>query len=684
VICPDLNNSTPSGVLLRPLTDNPTVCTGQQLPIHLRVRSYKDPEPASKDELYPATTDCASEVFRPVFNVGLTTNEADAPSGLNLQLIAKQTLGLTNTPSELRSAFVKLPEGFSVNPDAADGQLSCSDEQAKFGTDEPSECPDTSKIGTVEVITPALKGPLIGSLYIGKPQPGNQYRLFMIFEGFGIHAKLAPNVVPDPQTGQLTVSLEDLPQVPFEEFNLHLFASDRGLIATPTRCTLYQTEAEFTPWNQLVSPQESRANISITSGPDRGECPGAVRPFHPRLAAGTSTPVAGAFSGFTLKLDRDDGDQYLGDLNFTMPPGLTGSLRGITYCPEAAILAAAQKTGTEERAVPSCPASSEIGTTNVAAGPGSHPFHAVGKMYLAGPFKGAPLSVVAVTPALAGPYDYGVVVVRVAIEVDPLDAHVVAKSDTVPKIIGGIPIRMRSIQVNIDKPNFMINPTNCSPFTVDSQGVGDQGTVADFSSYFQAVNCTTLPFKPHMTIRNLSKKNKRGQNPPLRFDLWTRSGDANISSVAVTLPKAFEIDQRHLGNICSRAQLESEHCAGRQAIGTVETNTPLLEQPLKGPAYAVSGFGKLPHVVFILGGQVTIMPEAESSSVNGRLTTTVPTIPDAPVGHFRLNLFGGKQGYLINTRDLCKSAASSLIEYTGQNGKRVSQKASVKTRCGHK
>jgi hypothetical protein len=537
----------------------------------------------------------------------------------------------------------------------------------------------------MDVVTPALKDPLNGSLYIGEPKPGNQYRLFMIFEGQGIHAKLAPKVIPDPLTGQLTVSLEDLPQVPFEAFNLHLFASDRGLIATPTQCTLYQTKAEFVPWNHLVSPQESRANVSLKSGPDGGECPGPVRPFHPRLAAGTTTPVAGAFSAFTLKLDRDDGDQFLGDLNFTMPPGLTGSLRGLAYCPEAAIAAAAQKTGREERAVPSCPAGSEIGTTNVAAGPGSHPFHAVGKMYLAGPFKGAPLSLVAVTPALAGPYDYGVVVVRVALEIDRLDAHVIAKSDTVPQIIGGIPIRMRSIQVNIDKPNFMINPTNCSPFTVDSQGVGNQGTVADFSSYFQAVNCATLPFKPHMTIRQLGgrKEIKRGQDPPLRFDLWTRHGDANIKSVAVTLPNAFEIDQHHLGNLCSRSQLEAERCAGRQAIGTVETTTPLLDQPLKGPAYAVSGYGGLPHLAFILAGQVTIIPEAEASSVKGgRLKTVVPVVPDAPVGHFRLTLYGGKQGYLVNTRDLCKGGAVSLIEYTGQNGKHRRQKVPAKARCG--
>jgi hypothetical protein len=685
--CPDLATGRPSGVLLRPLTDNPTVCTGQELPISLRVRSYKDPEPASMQQMYPATTDCATEVFRPVFNVGLTTSEADAPSGLNLQLIAKQTLGLTNSPSELKSAVVKFPEGFSVNPDAADGQLACTDAEAKFGSDEPSECPDTSKIGTMEVITPALNNPLIGSLYIGKPQPGNQYRLFMIFEGYGIHAKLAPKVIPDPVTGQLTVALEGLPQVPFEEFDLHLFASDRGLIATPTSCTLYTTHAEFIPWNHLVSPQESKANVSITSGPNGTRCPGQVRPFHPKLQAGTSTPVAGSFSAFTLKLDREDGDQFLGDLNFEMPPGLTASLRGISYCPDAAIAAAARNTGEGEKASASCPASSEIGTTNVAAGPGSHPFHAVGKMYLAGPFKGAPLSVVAVTPALAGPYDYGVVVVRVAIHVDSLDAHVRAVSDTVPSIIGGIPIRMRSIQVNIDRQKFMINPTNCSPFSVDSQGIGDQGTVADFSSYFQAVNCKTLPFKPKLTMRQSGGRSatQRGDNPTLQVDLKTRPGDANIKSVTVTLPSAFEIDQRHLGNLCTEKELAATQCAGRQKIGKATTTTPLLDQPLSGPVYAVSGSGGLPRLAFILDGQVDLVPRADTKTASGgRLQTTVPVVPDAPIGHFHLTVFGGKGGYLANTRDLCGHGVSARVAFTGQNGKAVSERAKIAIPCGKK
>jgi hypothetical protein len=674
-----------AGHSVQPFTDNPSICTGAPLPISVEVTTYQDPNPSHAAASYPETTGCENQKFDPVFNLALTNQGADSPSGLDIQLRADQFLaGEAPSPSTLRSGSLVLPQGLSINPDAADGQTACLDSQAGFDNNLPGACPDQSKVGTVEVVTPALESPLLGSLYLGEPKPGDQYRAFMIFNGYGIHAKLFASFHPDPRTGQLTMTVDDLPQVPFEEFNLHLFASDRGLMATPARCSVYVADSTLVPWNGALAPQDSQPIISVTSGPNGSPCPGQVRPFHPRLAAGTANPVAGDFSSFTLKLDRDDGDQYLGDLNFRMPPGFTGSLRGIPYCPEPNIAAAALKLGRAEQAVPSCPAASQIGTTNVAAGPGSHPFHAVGKMYFAGPFKGAPLSLVAITPALAGPYDYGVVVVRVALHIDPRTAQVSAVSDTVPSIIGGIPIRMRSIQVNVDRPHFTINPTNCSPFSVDSQGIGDQGTVADFSSYFQVVNCTTLPFRPKMRIRQLGghKKTRRSQDPSLRFDLWTRHGDANIRSVAVTLPKAFQVDQRHLGNICSRAELASKHCEGRQAIGTVEVHTPLLDQPLKGPAYAVSGYGRLPHLAFILAGQVTLIPEAESSSVHrGHLKTVVPVVPDAPIGHFRLTLYGGKKGYLTNTRSLCGGAAITRVEYRGQNGKKRVQRVRPKTAC---
>jgi hypothetical protein len=688
------NTETPtrSSVDNQPLVDNPTTCSGEGLKSTVAVQTYQDPSHLSQAEAsYPPIEGCDSEVFKPVLQATPTTEQVDSASGLDLDLKSPQFLTFAAEPSEIKAVTVSFPPGFTVNPDAADGQSECKESEANFGSEAPAHCPDQSKIGTFSIGTPALPERLGGFVYIGEPKPGDQYRLFLTASGFGINSKLIGSIKPDPQTGQLQAFFTDLPQAPFEDFQLHLFSGERGLMATPTHCTVYPVTATFYPWNTSLSEQETNQIFSLKSGPHGGECPGEIRRFKPTLQAGTSNATAGSFSAFSLELGRDDGDQFLGHLGFTMPPGLSANLRGVAYCPEAAIQAATLNPGRTEQAHASCPAASEIGTSNVAAGPGIHPFHATGKVYMAGPFQGGPLSLVVVTPALPGPYDYGTVVVRVAIHIDPLDAHVAADSEAIPQIIGGIPLRIREIRVNIDRhdaggqPNFMINPTNCSASSISSHGIGDQRTVADFSSLFQPVNCATLAFRPKMTIHQLGgrKATKRGSDPSLAFDLNTRPGDANIKSLAVTLPKAFEIDQRHLGNLCSKAELESKQCAGRQPIGTVKTVTPLLEKPLEGPAYAVSGYGGLPHVVFILAGQVTLMPQGESKTINGgNLRTEVAIVPDAPIGHFRLTLFGGKHGYIANTRSLCVSAPVTLVEYIAQNGKSTVQKVPTKAACG--
>ncbi len=529
--CPEFESTnciataTPASIEVHPFTDNPTTCSGQPLATTLIVQTYQDPShPTEAQSTYPAITGCEKPTFNPVLQASPTTEETDSPSGLNLELKAPQFEGFAASPSELHSARVVLPEGFTINPDGADGQSACLDSQANFDSEGPAECPDNSKIGTITITTPALDGPLQGSVYLGEPKPGDQYRLFLIASGFGINAKIVGSVKPDPTTGRLTAYFEELPQAPFADFQLHLFASDRGLMATPIACRIYEVDAEFVPWDNELATQRSNQIFGLTTGPHGGPCPGQLRPFTPSLVAGTSNPVAGTHSDFTLRLSREDGDQYLGKLNFEMPPGLLANLRGVAYCPEAAIAAAANTLGRVEQASPSCPANSQIGTSNVAAGPGSHPFHAGGEVYMAGPFQGAPLSLVAITPALAGPYDYGTVVVRVALHVDERDAHVFADSEVVPSIIGGVPIRMREIEVAINKPNFMINPTNCSRFAVSSQGIGDQGTVAKFSSPFVAANCATLPFKPKMTMTQLGgrRRRRRSQDPSLQFDLNTR------------------------------------------------------------------------------------------------------------------------------------------------------------------
>jgi len=668
----------------QPLVDNPTTCTGTELTSTLEVETYADPAHHSPTEAtYPPIAGCAHEVFNPVLQASPTTNQTDSASGLNVDLKSPQFLTFATEPSEIKAATVTLPEGFTINPDAADGQSECKTAQANFTSEGPANCPDTAKIGTFSIGTPALPERLQGSVYLGEPLPGDQYRLFMMASGFGINAKIVGSVKPNPLTGQLIAEFPNLPQAPFEDFQLHLFSGERALMATPTACTIYTVKAEFHPWNSSLAEQESSQVFSLESGPHGSECPGQIRPFAPSLEAGTGDSSAGAFSSFSLKLDREDGDQFLGHLNFTMPPGLTANLHGVTYCSDAAIAQAANTPGRTEQASPSCPASSEIGTSNVAAGPGTHPFHATGKLYMAGPFQGAPLSLVVVTPALAGPYDYGTVVVRVALHIDPADAHVVADSQAVPEIIGGIPLRIRSIQVNINRPNFMINPTNCSEFHTVSEGIGDQGTAVAFSSPFVAVNCGTLGFNPKLKITQLGghKATKQGREPSLRFDLNTNPGDANIKSVTVTLPRAFEIDQEHLGNICDRAELAKDQCKGKTPIGTVKDETPLLEKPLQGPAYAVSGFGGLPHVVFILAGQVTVMPQGESTQISAGLKTVIPTVPDVPIGHFAFTLYGGKQGYLANTRNLCSSPVVSKVEIDGQNGKALSEQVKAKTAC---
>jgi hypothetical protein len=683
---------TKASIPSHPFTDNPTTCSGEDLVTELKVETYQDPGNFSTaTSSYPAITNCERETFKPLLQGRPTTDETDSAAGLDLNLSAKQFEGFAASPSEIKAAVVTLPEGLTINPDAADGQSACKDAEANFGSEEEAHCPDNAKIGTLSVGSPTLDGRLTGSLYFGEPKPGEQYRLFMVFDGFGMHAKLIGVAKPDPQTGQVAVYFENLPQVPFEDFDIHLFASDRGLMATPTRCGVYPLNGHFFPWNGTLPDQNSLQFFSLESGPHGSECPGQRRPFKPHLEAGTSNPVAGAFSDFHLKLDREDGDQFLGDLTFKMPPGFTGDLRGISYCPELSIAAAAQNAGRAEKALGSCPAASLIGTTNVAAGPGEHPFHAVGRMYLAGPFKGAPLSVVAVTPALAGPYDYGVVVVRVALRIDPETAQVSAASDTVPAIIGGVPIRMRSIQVNLERkdaagnPNFTINPTNCSPFSVDSQGIGDEGATVGFSSYFNVVNCAALPFKPKMSVKQVGGRRgtHRTANPALEFDLRTRSGDANIKSLSVTLSSAFEIDQTHLGNLCTEKELVATRCAGKQQIGEATTETPLLDQPLTGPVYAVSGSGGLPRLAFILNGQVDLLPRADAETVKGgRLKTTVPVVPDAPIGHFHLLVFGGKKGYLANTRDICAHAPVVEVSYVAQSGKMLTQSSKVKASCG--
>jgi hypothetical protein len=566
-----------------------------------------------------------------------------------------------------------LPDGFTVNPSAADGKSACTDQQARFGTKDAARCPETAKIGSLEIETALLPGPLPGYVYLGEPLPGNRYRIFLVADGFNVHVKLPGTLRPDPETGRAAVIFKDLPQTPFERFTLHIFGSERGALATPTRCGTYEVATTFTPWDPVLGDQVAKQHFTVDSGPNGTACPGASRPFNPRFQAGSSANSPGVHSAFNVELTRPDGNQFLKSLTVRTPPGFSANLKGIPYCPDSAIatLANTLYSGLREMSASACPSASQIGSVTAGAGAGSKPFYAPGKVYLAGPYKSAPLSLVVVIPAVSGPYDLGNVAVRAAIEVDPRTARVSTVSDVLPQILEGIPLRTRSIQVKIDRPKFALTPTNCAAHTTDGLIGGDEGASDAQSVHYQVANCANLPFKPRLSLK-LNGGSKRGSHPALRATLTANPGDANIAGAVVAMPHAEFLDQAHIGTVCTRVQFSVNQCPPASIYGKARAFTPILGAPLEGPVYLRSSSHELPDLVADLHGQVDFELAATVDQKKGGIRTSFTGTPDVPVSKVVLSMQGGAKGLLQNSRDICAGKVPRAdMRVTGQNGKRV-------------
>jgi hypothetical protein len=397
--------------------------------------------------------------------------------------------------------------------------------------------------------------------------------------------------------------------------------------------------------------------------------------------------TAGAYSPAKLELTRADGDQNLNTIDVKTPPGFAASLRGIPYCPDAALASISQSsyTGLEELASPKCPAASQIGSAVAGAGAGTHQVYVNGKVYLAGPYKGAPLSIVVVTPAISGPYDLGNVVVRAAVNVDSTNAQVTAVSDPLPQILDGIPLRLRTIRINLDRPNFTLNPTNCDPFAFQGTIGGDEGAFANPSTGYQVANCANLPYGPKLGLVLTGGVKRRG-HPALKATFSAAPGEANTRRVSVSLPKGELLDNGHIGTICTRVQFSSDSCPAGATLGTAEASTPLLDQNLTGNVYLRSSTHELPDLVMDLEGQIDIELVGTIDTVKGggALRATFQQVPDAPVTAFVLNLAGGKKGLLVNSESLCGKPKRAKVKMTGQNGAVVTSKPKLKTTCGSK
>jgi hypothetical protein len=684
-LCPGLlSKSVPSSLPIAPMMQNPTSCSGPLLSSMTSIAYDLGVDQASAP--WPETTGCDRLNFDPSLAANPTTTNTDTASGLEVVLKVPQPQD-PNVPSqsELKANTVTLPQGFSLNPGAIDGKTSCTDAESSVGTEEEAHCPEFSKVGTVDLDSSALPAPIGGYIYIGQPKPGEPYRVVLTANGFGTAVKLLGTVHADPQTGQLTTTFENLPQTPFQKFVLHFFGSERGLLATPTQCGTYPVQSEFTPWDGALSEQTQTQFFVLDHGPNGAPCPPAARGFSPGFEAGVKDNTGGAHTPFSLKITRQDGEQYLNGLTVNAAPGFLAKLRGVRYCPDATIasLRDPARSGQVELANPACPGGSEIGRAVAGSGAGTHPLYRDGKVYLAGPYRGSPLSLVSVVPAVAGPYDFGNVVVRVAVDVDPVTAQVTATSDPLPRVVAGVPLRIRMVQLDLNRPGFTLNPTNCDPFSFDATVTGDQGASASLSAPFQVGNCTDLAYQPKLSLHLSGGVNRRG-HPAIRAVVVAKPGEANSKSISVTLPPGELLDNSHIGTSCTRPAFAAHNCPKGSVLGSAEVTSPLLDDPLEGTVYLRASNHRLPDLALDLHGQFDVALDGRVDSPGGRLRVTFESLPDAAVSKVVLKMAGGSRGLLQNTKSLCGKPKNAKAKMTGQNGLVVHRQIPLSVSCGSK
>jgi hypothetical protein len=689
---------------------NPSACSPEPLGASLEVNTWEHPgtmltQPATA---YQAVEGCEHLRFSTALSVRPASTRVDAPSSYTVGLEAPQApayfSGLGTPPA--KNVSVTLPTGTSLSPSGANGLSACqetggegidlegpgSEGVGADGLPRPvaGHCPVSSRIASVRATSPLLGEELAGHMFLAAPKCGGQgqpgctpqdaqdgslFGLYLELEGpgAGVVIKLAGKALVDPVTGRVTTVFEGLPQFPVSNLVVETNGGPRAPLANPQACGTATAASDVTPWS---TPQTPDALASSSFGVDwdgnGGACPGM--PFNPGFSAGTVSPVAGTFSPFTLTLTRHDREQDLSGVSVTLPPGLLGILKGIPLCGEPQ---AAQGT---------CSSSSQVGTTEVASGAGSEPLWISGRVYLTTGYRGAPYGLSIVVPAVAGPFNLGNVVVRAAVSVDPHTAQITVTSDPLPQMIDGIPLRLQTVNVTINREGFTFNPTNCSTLQVTGTIMAAQGASANVSTPFTANGCKTLPFKPTFTASTQAKTSKK-QGASLIVKTGYPAGSANIHSVAVTLPVQLPARLTTIQQACTQAVFNQNpaSCPAGSNIGTATATTPVLANAVSGPVYLVShGGAAFPDVVVILQGEGVTIDLTGSIDIKHNVTSsTFASVPDAPISSFTLTLPEGPHSGLGSNLparakgSFCGQALTMPTTITAQNGAVVKQSTKI-------
>lgn len=676
--------SCPGDAALRPFLSLPTSCTPGPLTATVSADSWQ--EPGVFASLGTETRDgagtplgvagCDRLDFRPTITVQPDTSAADSPSGLRVHVHIPQNddpAGLAE--ANLKKVVVTLPRGMAVSPSAANGLEACTPTEIGIENANAPTCPQAAKVGTAEIETPILESPLTGSVYLAQQEAnpfGSLLALYLVAEGDGVLVKVAGHVEADPLTGQLTTTFDNNPQQPFSDLRVRLFGGPRAPLVTPARCGSYEETSALTPYGTEL-PVSFAEQLAFSSA-----CGGA---FSPSLTAGTTNNQAGAYSPFTVTISRGDQDQDLGAISVQTPPGVLGMLSKVALC------------GEPQARLGTCSAASRIGTTTVGAGPGPDPVflpeagHPANAVYLTGRYEGGPFGLSIVVPAEAGPFNLGSAVVRAAIEVDAHTGALTVRSDSLPQILRGIPLQLRTINVSIDRGEFTFNPTNCEALTVSATVSSTEGARADVSSPFHAANCALLPFKPSFKASTQGKASKAG-GASLDVKVgYPKGAQANIQRVVVSLPVQLPARLTTLQKACTAATFAANpaSCPAASNVGTARAVTPVLNVPLVGPAYLVShGGAAFPDLVVVLEGQGVRLDLVGNTNIKKGITTsTFATVPDAPVSSFELKLPEGPHSVLATNLpgkarySFCGKKLVMPTIITGQNGAQVKQNTKI-------
>ncbi|HUH79850.1 MAG TPA: hypothetical protein VLZ06_00860 [Solirubrobacteraceae bacterium] len=638
-----------------------------------------EPKPYTPETVH--LNKCNVVPFEPGFSVTPATLVQDQPDGFTNEVTVthKPTAEIDN--SEVKSVTVTLPEGMTLNPSAAAGLTACTPAQARItnGSEPGVACPASSEVGTVTIEVPTLPaGSLKGSLYLGGPESGPitgpPYIMYLDAESarYGVSVRLKGEVFPNEATGQLTTVFDDLPEQPFSNAILHFKEGALAPVANPLACATAAATAVLNPYSETGAKAVASENALSFSG-----CTNPLA-LVPAQSTSISDGNAGAGTSFTFNLERPEGNQYLSKVSTTLPEGLAGAVPAVEQCPEPQ---ASQGT---------CSSASQIGTATVLAGSGPTPYSFSGPVYFTGPYNNAPFGLSIAVPAVAGPFNLGTVVTRATINVDQYSGRVVVTA-TLPRIVKGVPVRMRKMTVAVNKQGFMRNPTSCAALATESSVTGyvpgsSESATVSAKSPFQVGNCAALAFKPSFTATTSAKVSK-ANGASLETTLKMPSGQANVKSVLVQLPKQLVSRLTTLQKACLAATFDANpySCPSGSFVGGVTAKSPLLPGTLTGPAVLVSHGGEaFPDLDLILDGSGVRMILVGHTKITKNITTSnFAETPDLPVDSVTVKLPVGSHSAVTNNGELCTHPLVMPTTITGWNGATFKQNTIIKiTGCG--